>query len=88
MIEEELTISNRLGIHARPASYLVKIASRFTSKIQLRKDGAEADAKSIMSIMMLAAASGAQVSVVVEGPDERDAFAAVKELFDNRFNEE
>lgn len=88
MIEETLTIENKLGIHARPASLLVQEATRFQSEIQIKKDGASADAKSIMSIMMLAASKGTEISLMVDGPDEQEAFAAVATLFKNKFNEE
>lgn len=88
MIEEVLTIENKLGIHARPASLLVQEATRFQSEIQLIKDGAAADAKSIMSIMMLAASKGTKISLNVNGPDEQDAFDAVATLFKNKFNED
>lgn len=88
MIEEILTIENKLGIHARPASLLVQEATKFQSDIQLKKDGASADAKSIMSIMMLAASKGTQISLSVDGPDEQDAFEAVATLFKNKFNED
>lgn len=88
MIEDKLIIENKLGIHARPASLLVQEATRFQSDIQLKKDGASADAKSIMSIMMLAASKGTEISITVDGPDEEDAFAAVATLFKNKFNED
>ncbi len=88
MIEETLTIENKLGIHARPASLLVQEATKFQSDIHLKKDGAAADAKSIMSIMMLAASKGTKISLSVDGPDEQDAFEAVATLFKNKFNED
>ena len=88
MIQSEFIIANQLGIHARPASYIVKLAMKFKSSIVFKKDGAVADAKSIMSIMMLAASCGAKVSIEVSGEDEKDAFDAMSELFSNKFNEE
>ncbi len=88
MIQKELTVENTLGIHARPASSIVQASAKFKSTIVLEKDGIPADAKSIMSVMMLAAASQSKVLVKVTGPDEEDAFAAIEDLFRRKFNEE
>jgi len=88
MTEKNVTVINKLGIHARPASMIVQTAITFKSAIQLAKDGATADAKSIMSVMMLAAAMGSVVTVKADGEDADAAVDAVIELFNKKFNEE
>ena len=88
MIEKEITVSNQLGIHARPASLIVQTASRFKASLSIVKDGVPADAKSIMSVMMLAAAFNSKVILRSDGPDEKDALAAIEEVFAKKFNEE
>jgi len=88
MIEREIEIVNKLGIHARPSTLLVQKASDFQSSIHLIKDGADADIKSIMSIMMLAASFGTVVTLKVEGPDEEAAADAIEELINSKFGEE
>ena len=88
MTEKIVKVINSLGIHARPASLVVQTAIKFKSSIQLIKDGAGADAKSIMSVMMLAAAQGSSVTVRAEGEDEAEAVEAVIKLFELKFNEE
>ncbi len=87
MKEKELLIENRLGLHARAAAQIVKTASAFASKITLMKDGLEVDGKSIMGIMMLAAAKGSSVLLVVNGPDEDQAAAGLEKLFKDKFGE-
>ncbi|TGG90753.1 HPr family phosphocarrier protein [Natronospirillum operosum] len=87
MIRESVTIINKLGLHARASAKLNAVAQQFESSIQIEKAGQRADAKSIMSIMMLAASQGTEILVEVEGPDEEAAFAAVKALIDNYFEE-
>lgn len=88
MIRKELLIVNKLGLHARAASHLVKTASDFRSRITIEKGGARADAKSIMGLMLLAAAKGQSVAVTADGEDEVAAVAAVEALIRNRFHEE
>ena len=88
MTEKNVTVVNALGIHARPASMIVQAAIAFQSSVQLFKDGAAADAKSIMSVMMLAAAQGSVVTVKANGEDEKKAVDAIIELFNKKFNEE
>ena len=88
MAVKEFTIENRLGIHARPAAKLAKIANEFESAIRVMKDGLEVNGKSIMGIMMLAAAQGNVIQVEAEGPDEKDALRALGDLIENRFDEE
>ena len=88
MALREFTIKNRLGIHARPAAKLAKTANEFESTIRVMKDGLEVNGKSIMGIMMLAAAQGNVIQVEAEGPDEKDAMKALADLIENKFNEE
>jgi len=88
MIEQEIKVINKLGIHARPSSMIVQTAMKFKSSINLIKDGANADAKSIMSVMMLAAGQDSVVTVRVNGADEKEAIAAIAALFAQKFNEE
>jgi len=87
MKEKELLIENKLGLHARAAAQIVKTASAFTSKITLVKDGLEVDGKSIMGIMMLAAAKGSMVMLAAHGEDEDQAVAGLERLFRDKFGE-
>jgi phosphocarrier protein HPr len=87
MKEKELLIENKLGLHARAAAQIVKTASAYASKIVLVKDGLEVDGKSIMGIMMLAAAKGSSVTVQVHGEDEEQAIAGLERLFKDKFGE-
>ena len=87
MQQATLTIVNRLGLHARAASKLVNLAKRFQSDIQLVHGSASADGKSIMSVMLLAAPVGNQVDLTVTGADEAEAFAAIRDLINDRFGE-
>ena len=82
-----LDIINRLGLHARAASRVVAVARRFESYIQLRHANQQADAKSIMSVLLLAAPQGAQLEVALSGPDADAALLALGELFATRFGE-
>ena len=88
MIEQDLKIINRLGIHARPAALIAQTAAGFSCEIQLSKDNITIDAKSIMGVMMLAAECGSTVRVMTRGIDEQQAMDAIKYLFENKFNEE
>lgn len=87
MKEKDLLIENKLGLHARAAAQIVKTASAYTSKIVLAKDGMEADGKSIMGIMMLAAAKGSSVTVQAHGEDEELAISGLEQLFRDKFGE-
>ncbi len=87
MKKKELLIENKLGLHARAAAQIVKSASAYTSKIVLIKDNLEVDGKSIMGIMMLAAAKGSTILVQVQGDDEDKAMAGLEQLFKNKFGE-
>jgi phosphocarrier protein HPr len=82
-----LTVNNKLGIHARPAALFVKVAAKFASHIEVEKDGEIINGKSIMGLMMLAAAHGSKLTVTAEGPDAEAALKAIEELFLQKFNE-
>ena len=87
MRSESVSIVNKLGLHARAAAVLVKTASRFSSEVRLARDDKTVNAKSIMSVMMLAAAQGTTLTLETEGPDEDEAFSAVSDLIADRFGE-
>lgn len=83
----DIPIINKLGLHARAASKFVTVASQFQSRITVVKDGREVSGKSIMGVMMLAAASGSSIQVTAEGSDADEALAALAELAADRFGE-
>ena len=87
MIERDLEIKNKLGLHARAAAKLVHTAARFKSDIKIRKGDEEVDGKSILGILLLAAGRGSVVTVRAAGDDEGDALNAVQELIDRKFDE-
>lgn len=82
-----IEIINKLGLHARAASKLVATASRYQSQIDINKEGQVADAKSIMSVLMLAASKGMVLDIEAKGEDAKDALEAICELINNRFDE-
>jgi len=86
-MERDVEIVNRLGLHARAAAKLVHTAGAFRSKITLIKDGEEVDAKSILGLLLLAAAQGSRVQLRTQGDDEGPALDAVCALIANRFGE-
>ena len=88
MIERQTEIVNRLGLHARAAAKLVHTAGGFQSRVTVEKDGEEVDAKSILGILLMAAAQGSQVVVRADGADEHEALDAVLKLIADRFDEE
>ncbi len=87
MIETQVTIINKLGLHARAAAKFVGCASAFSSNIQAGRDGQLVDGKSIMSVMMLAAGKGTVLDLKIDGDDEQSALAALTNLIENRFDE-
>lgn len=87
-IDTEITIVNKLGLHARAAAKLVTLASGFESDIQLIRDSRRANAKSIMGVMMLAAGKGTSLQMVISGSDAEAAADAITELVDDRFGED
>ena len=88
MITKQLTILNKLGIHARPSAQFVRTASRFEAAVTVEKDGEAVDGKSIMGLMMLAVGWGAVINVNVEGADESEAMKALADLINSKFGEE
>lgn len=88
MIERELEIVNKLGLHARASAKLVNTANSFASHTEIEFGGQTADAKSIMQVMMLAASVGSKVKVRTRGSDEQAAMDAVDSLINNYFDEE
>ena len=88
MITKKLTILNKLGLHARAAAKLVSTANKFESKIIITKDGKNADARSIMKLLMLSASQGSSISVEVQGIDQNDAMESIERLFNNKFDEQ
>ena len=88
MIQQDVEIINKLGLHARAAAKFVSTAGQYSSEVLLKKDHQEINGKSIMGVMMLAASKGTQITIQVEGPDEESALTALKELILNRFGEE
>ncbi len=88
MLERELTVSNRLGLHARATAKLVQVLSSFRCNATLAATGREVNAKSIMGVMLLAAGQGTAVVVRVDGEDEAAALQALVELFERRFDED
>ena len=87
MLEKEIVITNRLGLHARASAKLVQLVQGFKSTVWLISKGREVNAQSIMGVMMLAAGLGSPLTVRVDGPDEETALAAVVELFERKFDE-
>jgi phosphocarrier protein len=87
-LEKELTIVNRLGLHARPAAMFVRAASRYRSDIWVSKEGEEVNGKSIMGLMMLAAGQGSTLRIRCEGPDADKAMEELEALINARFNED
>ncbi|CAI8245620.1 MAG: Phosphocarrier protein HPr [Marinobacterium sp. xm-d-530] len=88
MIEKNVTIINKLGLHARAAAKLIGVTGKFGCDIKITKDGKTVDAKSIMAIMMLAASQGTDLIIQTDGDDESAAMDAVIEIIDNRFDED
>lgn len=87
MIQTQLTIINKLGLHARAAAKFVACTQAYSSAIKVGQNGELIDGKSIMSVMMLAAGQGTVLDVEIEGDDESEALAGLSALIDNRFEE-
>jgi len=85
MIEQEIEILNKFGLHARPAAQLVQIAKQFNSNIIIEKDGEQVNAKSIMGVLMLACAKGQKIKIIANGDDEESALKALINLINDRF---
>jgi phosphocarrier protein len=88
VIERDVEIVNRLGLHARAAAKLVHLAGRFRCDVKLVKDGEVVDGKSILGLLMLAAAQSEHVGLRCDGPDEQEAMAALEDLIARRFEED
>lgn len=87
-MERTVGIINKLGLHARAAAKLVTLASKFESDITIRKDGREVSGKSIMGVLMLAAAKGSEITLIASGSDSDTAIAELSQLIADRFGEE
>jgi len=88
VMEKTFTILNKLGLHARAASFFVQEANRFNAEIFINKDGQEVNGKSILGVLMLAAPKGAEITLRIEGEDAEAAMEALATLINNRFGEE
>ncbi len=88
MIKRDFTISNKLGLHARPSAQLTQTASRFAADIHISRNGRRVNAKSIMGVMMLAAGQGSSVTVEAEGEDAEQALQAIGQLIADGFGED
>jgi phosphocarrier protein HPr len=88
VIEAELLIQNRLGLHARACAMFVKTAAKYQANILVSRDDLEVNGKSIMGVMLLAAEEGSTIRVRAEGPDERDALGALEVLVNGKFGGE
>ena len=87
-LSKSLQIKNKLGLHARAAALLVQTASRFDADIRVAKDDQIVDGKSILGLMMLAAAQGVCIQVTASGPQAAEALTAIEQLIEQRFNED
>lgn len=83
----ELTVSNKMGIHARPAAMMVRVANKYGADIIVEKDGEQVNGKSIMGLMMLAAGNGSKLRFVATGTDAEKMLAEMKALFERKFEE-
>jgi phosphocarrier protein HPr len=87
VIQQTITISNKLGLHARASAKLTKLAGSFKSDIHLTRNGRRVNAKSIMGVMMLAAGIGVEIQIETDGPDETAAMDAIRQMIDDKFGE-
>jgi phosphocarrier protein HPr len=83
----ELTVSNKMGIHARPAAMIVRVANKYAADVMVEKDDEQVNGKSIMGLMMLAAGSGSKLKFVAIGGDADDMLSEMSDLFDRKFEE-
>jgi phosphocarrier protein HPr len=88
LIEKDLVVRNKMGLHARPAAKLVQAANKFACDVTLTKDGQDVNGKSIMGVLMLAAAQGTSVHVKAEGEGASEAVQAIAALFEKGFDEQ
>jgi phosphocarrier protein HPr len=87
MLQQEAEIINKLGLHARASAKLTQVAGGYASSVWLSRNGRRVNAKSIMGVMMLAAAKGSKILIETDGPDETEAMHALSKLIANRFGE-
>jgi len=87
MLQREVEIVNKLGLHARASAKLTQLAARYQSEVQMSRNGRKVNAKSIMGVMMLAAGKGSKVVIETDGPDESDAMEAIVSLIGDYFGE-
>ena len=87
-VEKACVVQNKMGLHARPAALIVQTANKFKCDVTLEKDGQSVNGKSIMGVLMLAAAKGSTITVRAEGDTAKDCVAALSALFDKGFNEQ
>jgi phosphocarrier protein len=87
-VTKDLVVTNKLGVHARPAAMFVKVANRFESEIFVEKDGETVNGKSIMGLMMLAAGPGSKLHVRASGPDASQAVNELEQLLKRKFDED
>jgi phosphocarrier protein len=87
MIQQDIEIINKLGLHARASAKLTQLAAKYKSEVWMTRNKRRVNAKSIMGVMMLAAGKGAMVSLEVEGPDEQECFDALSRLIQSKFGE-
>ncbi len=85
--ETTIEVKNKMGVHARPAAMIVRVANRYKADISFEKDEEVVDGKSIMGLMMLAAGQGSKLRVSANGEDAEDACKALEELFESKFEE-
>lgn len=88
MVEREIIIKNKTGLHARPAAVVVQKANEFASEVFLEKDGDRVNAKSIMGVMMLAAGEGSKITIIADGDDEGDAVESISALLESDIDSE
>ena len=88
MISKEVILTNKLGIHVRPASLIAKTSSNFKSEFTIRKDDMEINGKSVMGIMMLAAGYMTKLELIIDGVDEQEFMDEIVSLFENKFGED
>ena len=87
MIKSTITISNKLGLHARASAKLTKLAGSFKSEVHLSRNGRRVNAKSIMGVMMLAAGLGTEIEIETDGPDEQAAMDGIRNMITDKFGE-
>jgi phosphocarrier protein HPr len=88
VLKKEIVIKNKLGIHARPATMIVKAASKYKSNITFEKDGESVNAKSIMELLLLEAYNGTKIKITADGIDEEKAMTTIVEIIERGFDEE